>query len=159
MNVIVALYLVAMVFLFLEVFTPGPLFGILGGITLMIGVVVAFEHYGLLGGLLAVLCGLAASGATLYAELGWLPKTRFAKKFSLSETSGSVSQPLPAKVEDVVGKEADALTTLAPTGYILVAGKRYEAFSQSGHVEKGARLRVVGLDNFRLIVSKTNLPS
>lgn len=154
MSVILALYLVAMVFLFLEVFTPGPLFGILGGITLMIGIVVAFHYYGLMGGLLAVLGGMAASGATLYAELVWLPKTRFARKFSLAETSGSVSHPLPAKVEEVVGKEAEALTILAPSGYVMVAGKRYEAFSQSGHMEKGARMRVVGLDNFRLIVSK-----
>jgi membrane-bound serine protease (ClpP class) len=159
MNVIVALYLVAVVFLFFEVFTPGPLFGILGGLTLLGGVVVAFGHYGLSGGLLAVVGGMVAAGATLYAELVWLPKTRFAKLFSLAETSGSVSQPLPAKIEEVVGKDADALTTLAPSGYVLVAGKRYEAFSQSGHVEKGTRLRVVGLDNFRLIVSKSNLPS
>jgi membrane-bound serine protease (ClpP class) len=159
MSVIIALFLVALVFLFLEVFTPGPLFGILGGMTLMGGVAVAFSHYGLLGGLIALVCGMAAAAATLYAELVWLPKTRFAKKFSLAETSGSVSQPLPAKVEEVVGKEAEALTTLAPSGYVLVAGKRYEAFSQSGHVEKGVFLRVVGLDNFRLIVSKTNLTS
>jgi membrane-bound serine protease (ClpP class) len=53
-----------------------------------------------------------------------------------------------------VGKTAEAVTTLAPSGYVVVDGRRYEAFSQSGHAAKGAILRVVGLDNFRLIVTK-----
>jgi membrane-bound ClpP family serine protease len=37
---------------------------------------------------------------------------------------------------------------------VLVEGRRYEAFSRSGHVTKGSALQVVGLDNFRLIVSQ-----
>jgi membrane-bound ClpP family serine protease len=55
----------------------------------------------------------------------------------------------------VVGKPATADTTLAPSGYVLVDGRRYEAFCRSGHVAKGEVLRVIGADNFRLIVSKT----
>ncbi len=35
------------------------------------------------------------------------------------------------------------------------SGKRYDAFSQSGHVEKGETLRVLGMDNFRVIVTKS----
>jgi membrane-bound ClpP family serine protease len=38
---------------------------------------------------------------------------------------------------------------------VRVEGKRYEAFSPAGFVAKGAALRVTGLDNFRLIVTKT----
>jgi membrane-bound serine protease (ClpP class) len=56
----------------------------------------------------------------------------------------------------VVGRPAEALTTLAPSGYVAVDGRRYEAFCQSGHAAKGATLRVVGVDNFRLIVSISN---
>ena len=37
---------------------------------------------------------------------------------------------------------------------VEIDGRRYEAFSRNGHAEPGDRLRVVGLDNFRLIVSK-----
>jgi membrane-bound serine protease (ClpP class) len=55
----------------------------------------------------------------------------------------------------VTGREATALTTLAPSGYVLVDGRRYEAFCQSGLAAKGSVLRVVGTDNFRLIVTKS----
>jgi membrane protein implicated in regulation of membrane protease activity len=59
-----------------------------------------------------------------------------------------------ASAADVVGREAVAQTVLAPSGYVVVDGKRYEAYSQTGHAIVGTRLRVVGLDNFRLIVTK-----
>ena len=44
---------------------------------------------------------------------------------------------------------------LSPSGYIMIDGKRYEAFCQSGQVPAGAALEVIGADNFRLIVSET----
>ena len=54
----------------------------------------------------------------------------------------------------MVGRPAEAATTLAPSGLVLVGGRRYEAFCQSGHAAKGDALRVVAVDNFRLVVTK-----
>jgi membrane-bound serine protease (ClpP class) len=155
MNIIVLLFLLGLVFMFFEVFTPGPVFGILGGITLISAIAVATVNYGARAGLLAGVGTLVAVCATLYAELVWLPKTRFAQSFSVRGTSGSTIKQVDAEADAVIGKTAEALTTLAPSGYVSVDGRRYEAFSQSGHVAKGAQLRVTGLDNFRLIVTKT----
>lgn len=154
MNIILLLFLLGLVFLFFEVFTPGPIFGILGALTLIGGVAVAFTNYGGEAGLLAMVSALVAVAGTLYAELVWLPKTRFAQRLSVRAISGAAAPP-PARLEEVIGKPAEALTTLAPSGYVLVEGRRYEAFSQSGHVARGERLSVTGLDNFRLIVTKT----
>src|SRR5580700_36874 len=153
MNTILLLFLLGLVFLFFEVFTPGPIFGLLGGLTLMGGITMAFVNYGGTIGLLAAVGAIVAVGATLYAELVWLPKTRFAQRLSIKSTSCSIDRQLPVSPEEVMGKDAEALTTLAPSGYVLVDGRRYEAFSQSGHAAKGAALRVTGTDNFRLIVS------
>lgn len=155
MNLIILLFLFGLVFLFLELFTPGPVFGILGGMTLVGGVVVAAVQFGATAGLLAGVTAIVAVCATLYAELVWLPKTRFAQKFSVKGTSGATIRQQDAEAGAVIGKDAEAVTTLAPSGYVLVAGRRYEAFCQSGHAERGDRLRVTGLDNFRLIVTKT----
>jgi membrane-bound ClpP family serine protease len=35
----------------------------------------------------------------------------------------------------------------------MIEGRRYDAFSQSGHVAKGTTLKVVAVDNFRLTVT------
>ena len=64
----------------------------------------------------------------------------------------ATSQPPLARPEDVVDQPAVALTPLAPSGFVDVAGRRYEAFCRSGYADKGSTLRVVGVDNFRLIV-------
>ena len=154
MNLIVLLFVLGLVFMFFEVFTPGPIFGILGGITFVSGIAVAAVKYGGSGGLIAGVVALVAVCATLYAELVWLPKTHLAQKFSVHSTSGSTIQQ-QAIDASLIGKPAEALTTLAPSGYVSVDGRRYEAFCQSGHAERGAQLRVTGLDNFRLIVTKT----
>jgi membrane-bound serine protease (ClpP class) len=158
MNIILLLFILGLVFLFFEVFTPGPVFGILGGLALLGGIVVAAERYGAGGGLLAGVVAFAAVGGTLYAELVWLPKTRFAQKFSVRSTSGTTIVQQNVEAGAVIGKTAEALTTLAPSGYVTVEGRRYEAFCRSGHAERGTQLRVTGLDNFRLIVTKPETP-
>ncbi len=154
MNVIALLFALGLVFMFFEVFTPGPVFGILGALTLMCGIAAAAMKYGGGGGLLAGVVALVAVCATLYAELVWLPKTRFAQKFSVRGTSGDTIVQQKVEADAVVGKAAEALTTLAPSGYVSVEGRRFEAFCQTGHAARGTPLRVTGLDNFRLIVTK-----
>jgi membrane-bound ClpP family serine protease len=121
---------------------------------MVLGVVNAFGLFGPLGGALAVVIALAALAAVIYLEFFWLPRSRLAKKFTMDTTLHATSQPPPANPADVVGREAVAETTLAPGGYVRIEDRRYEAYCRSGHVAVGARLKVVGLDNFRLIVSK-----
>jgi membrane-bound ClpP family serine protease len=75
------------------------------------------------------------------------------KGLVVESTSGSSSQP-PVAPEAVIGKPATAVTILAPSGYVLVEGRRFEAFCRSGHADRGDALSVIGVDNFRLIVTK-----
>ncbi|MBI5381877.1 MAG: NfeD family protein [Opitutae bacterium] len=154
MTTIVVLFLIGVLLLALEIVVPGAILGIVGGLFLLGGVGVAFAHFGGTGGALALTGAVALLGVTVYAELVWLPKSWLAKHFSMATTLDGTSQPPLARNEEVVGQTAVAQTVLAPTGYVQIAGRRYEAYSQSGHAEVGAQLRVVGLDNFRVIVRK-----
>jgi membrane-bound ClpP family serine protease len=154
MTLILLFFVVALVLLVLEVVTPGPFCGIAGGICLLAGVITAFAKFGTVGGIVAVVVAAVALAATYYAEFVWLPRSRLVKHLSMTATMEGTSQPPLAVAGEVVGREAVAQTVLGPTGYVQVDGRRYEAYCQNGHAEAGARLRVVGLDNFRLIVSK-----
>lgn len=154
MNAIILLFLVGLVLLAFEVFVPGAIMGLLGAFALVGGCAVAFSRFGVEGGSIAVAAALALSGLTVYLEFVVLPRTRAGKKMFLHSAVTGTSQPPPADSATIIGQEGEALTTLAPTGYVIVAGKRYEAFSQDGLVEKGTRLRVNALDQFTLKVSK-----
>jgi membrane-bound ClpP family serine protease len=154
MNAILLLFLVGVLLLAGEVFVPGAVLGIIGALCMLVGCVLSFLHFDTSGGLLATGIAVALLGLTLYIELIWLPKTRMGKKMIVQSTVSATSQPPLAELNAVIGKTAEALTPLVPSGYVLVDGRRYEAFSQSGHVPKGAAMRVTGLDNFRLILTK-----
>jgi membrane-bound ClpP family serine protease len=155
MNTIVLLFLLGVVLLAGEVFMPGAVLGILGGLLMAAGCVLSFLQLGSGGGTIATFVALALLGTTLYVELVWLPKTKFGRKLVIHAKVAATSQPALAEKENVVGKTAEALTPLVPSGYVVVDGRRYEAYSRSGHIAKGTLLRVTDLDNFRLIVTKT----
>ncbi len=154
MNAILLLFLLGLLLLAGEVFVPGAVLGVIGGLAMLGGCVLSFQQFGPAGGAIATSIAVVLLGATLYIELIWLPRSRLGRKLVVQSASDAISQPPLAQLEAVQGKPAEAITTLAPSGYVLVEGRRYEAFCQSGHAAKGAVLRVAGLDNFRLIVTK-----
>ena len=154
MTTVIALFIIGMLLVAVEVVVPGGLLGMLGAGFLLGGVVTAFVQLGSMGGAVAIGAALLIGAATLYLEFVLLPKTRLARMFSMTETVSGQSQPAVADRSEVIGREAVAVTMLAPSGFVELEGKRYEAFCQSGLADAGARLRVVELDNFRLIVTQ-----
>jgi len=155
MNAILLLFLLGVLLLAGEVFVPGAVLGILGSLCMAGGCVISFVQFGPGVGMLSTVIALGLLGLTLYVELVWLPKTRFGRTLIVQSAVDATSQPPLAEKQDVVGKMAEAITPLVPSGYVMLEGRRYEAYSQSGHAAKGAQLRVTGLDNFRLIVTKS----
>jgi membrane-bound serine protease (ClpP class) len=155
MNAIIILFVTGALLLAAEIFLPGAVAGILGALALLAGSVLSFREFGFGGGAIASGGALALVVLMLYLELVVVPKTSFGRKLVVQATVDATSQPPPARLEAVVDRPAEALTTLAPSGYVLVDGQRYEAFCRSGHAARGATLRVVGMDNFRLIVTQS----
>jgi len=154
MTTVIILFAAGVLLVAVEILVPGAILGILGGLCLLGGVIAAFVQLGSLGGAIATGVALAIGALTIYLEFVILPKSRLAKKFSMTETVSSRSQPELADRATVVGREVVAVTTLAPSGYVELDGRRYEAFCQAGLVDAGTRLRVVEVDTFRLVVNQ-----
>jgi membrane-bound ClpP family serine protease len=155
MNTIVLFFIIGLMLLGVEVFVPGGILGVFGGLALLAGVVLAFVEYGQTGGWTAFGVASVLSGGMFYFEFRILPRTRMGRKLFLHSEVAGTSQPPVAEAAGVLDKTGEALTPLSPSGYVMIDGRRYEAFSRSGFVDKGATVRVVGIDNFRLIVSNS----
>ncbi|MEI6105507.1 MAG: NfeD family protein [Opitutae bacterium] len=155
MNAIVLLFVTGALLLAAEIFLPGAIAGVIGTLALLAGSILSFREFGFNGGLAASGAAVALVFLMLYLELGVLPKTAFGRKMIVQAKVDATSQPPIARLETVLDKPAEALTTLSPSGYVLVDGRRYEAFCRDGQAPKGATLRVVGVDNFRLIVTQS----
>ena len=57
--------------------------------------------------------------------------------------------------EALVGRDGITQTTLAPTGKVRVDGKTYVAQSEDGFLEKGHTVKVVRIETFKLIVTRS----
>ena len=124
------------------------------------GCVMAFMEYGTGGGILAVARGARARRPRAFHRVPDSAENRRSAnaRSSPSEITG-VSAAFGKEARELIGKSAEALTMLSPSGYVRVDGRRYEAFCQSGQVPAGAALEVIGADNFRLIVSLQTKPT
>lgn len=155
MTLIILLYALGIVLLAVEVIVPGGILGVIGALLMFGGCVMSFIEYGTLGGIVAAGIALVLTLLTFYIEFRVLPKTQIGKRAFLTKEITGVSAAFGQEARELIGKSAEALTMLSPSGYIRVDGKRYEAFCQSGQAPAGTPLVVIGADNFRLIVSPT----
>lgn len=155
MTLIVLLFALGILFLAVEVIVPGGILGSIGGLLMFGGCVAAFITLGTAGGMIATAVALAAAALAFFIQFRVLPKTSIGRRAFLTREITGVTTSFREETRDLIGKSGQALTMLSPSGYILIDGKRYEAFCQNGQVPAGAALDVIGADNFRLIVSET----
>ncbi len=153
MQTILLLFVLGIVLLVLDLFTPGPILAIAGVIAFLAATGNALESYGITGGLLAFAVGSVLLVIALYIEYVLLPKTRLGKRLFLHTPEHDMKQAATTAAA-LAGQEGVALTPLKPTGQIELGGKRHEARSLDGQIETGARVRVVGSENFSLTVTK-----
>jgi len=153
MITVIALILAGVLLLAVEVFVPGGLLGVAGGAFMLGGVVAAFAKFGGTAGTITAIVALVLLATAVFVEFKVLPGSRLARALSMTATvSGAATKPA---LENAIGQECVAQTKLRPSGYVLIGTERYEAFCRTGGAEPGERLRVTGVDNFRLIVNQT----
>ncbi len=154
MNTIITLLSVALLLFFFEIVVPGGILAIMGACLVLAACVITFTNYGAMPALAVFVGSLVVSLLLLYLELKILPKTKYGKRlFLLREQKTSSLSPQAG--HEIIGQCGETITTMAPTGMVLIDGEKYEAFSQSGLLEKGTPVAVVKQDSFRLIVEKT----
>jgi membrane-bound ClpP family serine protease len=161
MTWIILLFTLGILLVALEVIVPGAILGSIGALMIFGGCVIAFLQYGAGGGILALVTALVIGGFALFIEFRILPKTKLGKRAFLTKEITAVSQAVGNEARNLIGKSAEAVTMLSPSGYVRVEGRQLEAFCQSGQAPVGAKLQITGADNFRLIVSEiktTNTP-
>ena len=104
--------------------------------------------------------GLAILGIILVWK--FLPKTLFYQKLVLetpppvsSEQSNNLSTEKETESEtldSLLGAEGVAITELHPGGEVDIDGKRYEAHSTLSYIQRGQIIRVVGREDFTILV-------
>jgi len=153
MTTIVIFFVVGVLFIAAEVFLPGGIVGAIGGLVIMGGVIQAYSEFGAQGAFIAAIAAILLLVGALYFEFKVLPNTRMGSHLFLKD-SVQARVDYSDAADDIIGQICTTVTALGPTGFVIVNGKRLEAFSKSGFIEKNTEVKVTGRDNFRIIVSK-----
>lgn len=129
-----------------ELFLPGGILGILGGVAIVLGAIIAFRD----------------TPAELRPPVWLAAVLAFFIVGSFVSMAVAVARMRKVNVatgaNELLGKVATARTPLAPEGYVFIQGERWQALIDRGTAQPGERVRIIGADGLRLRVRKEESP-
>jgi membrane-bound serine protease (ClpP class) len=151
MLTVVSLAAAGIALMFLEMFLPGIIAGVVGGILLFASIIVAYRDMGTGAGNLVL---IAAVGATAGLWWWWATKfqhTRFGRRMTLT-ASGTGEAGMGDQLASLHDQIGTALTPLRPSGTISIAGHRVDAITGGEFLDAGTRVRVVRTHGLGVLV-------
>lgn len=113
---------------------------------------------GLQFGLVSVVIGIVTTGVAMYylsRHLGTLPIVGRLILQSRSAEGDAIATVAPTTTQRdgvAVGDEGTTITPLRPSGKVELASSVIDVVADSGFIDAGVRVRVVSLDDFRVVV-------
>ena len=149
-----AIFIFGCIFIVLEIFIPGfTVTGVIGRLGYLTSINLAFSDYKY--GLLAIIISLNLNvtfirfmfkkGYTLKGLTHFVLSTQS----NLKENKEEIDE-----LEKLIGKEAKSISSLGPTGFVMINGLKYNAISYDGYLDNNLDLKVIAVKGRYLIVDK-----
>ena len=143
----VFLYLACALLIIVEVFVPsGGLLSVCALLCLVGGLVIFFNH-SVAVGWIGVVVAVVMIPVLLVTAYRVFPRTRFGRSVTLTppqrQRGDAIADSL--EVSNLNGAMGKVLTPLRPVGTCDFSGRRVECVAESGYVDKGKTVKVVGL--------------
>ena len=149
-----AIFIFGCIFIVLEIFIPGfTVTGVIGILGYLTSINLAFSDYKY--GLLAIIISLNLNIAFLrfMFKKGYTLKglTHFvlSTQSNLKENKEEIDE-----LEKLIGKAAKSISSLGPTGFVMIDGLKYNAISYDGYLDNNLDLKVIAVKGRYLIVDK-----
>jgi membrane-bound serine protease (ClpP class) len=152
MTLIVLLAVIGMALIIAELVLPGGIVGIAGAICLIGAVVLTFVKFGATAGAIALVAVLIFGILILVLWAKYLHRLPLANKIVQQKT---ISDPAAKKqLADLVGRQGETLTKLSPSGHAQFGQDKLDVISESGVIEKGKKIRIVGTRGPSILVEE-----
>lgn len=135
-----------------EMFLPGMVLGILGGVLLAAAVVVGFTTFGVGGGAIVFCVVMTGVLIGFFIWMRMFSKTSVGRNLTLGR-SLNAGDDLP-DVVGLLGRDGIALTALRPAGKIEIDGRRVDVLAESSYVDAGDAVSVIEASGSRVIVRR-----
>jgi len=144
-EIIVIVYFTALAILVLEVFVPsGGVLAVLGGIGLLVSTYYGFQESIFLG-IGQILASIIAVPLMFFYGLR---KMTLNKKLDTEEGFHSDKSGM----DYLLNRQGVALTSLRPSGSIIIDGKRFDVVTEGEMIDKDTPVRVSKIEGARIVV-------
>ncbi len=144
---VVALLALGFVLLFLEIFVPGGVLGVIGALVMAYACYLAFglsAAWGSAAVLLSVVVAVTAVRLVVRSRIG--------KKLVLDDAGARDWKAAEAGLEALVGREGRTLTPLRPAGLAEIDGRRVDVVADNELIGAGVAVRVCEVEGNRVVV-------
>ncbi len=153
---IIVLLLIGFFLIFVEIFVPGGIIGILGMTIMGFGIWMCFDQYGREEGLAVLLLCIMVTLTIVIVGFKCLPRSYFGKWIILgnnvSKEEGYHSDTYVSS--NLVNKEGVSESELRPAGIALIEGERLDVVTEGEFIEPHSRIRVIRVDGNRIVVER-----
>ncbi len=153
METYLTLLLLGTALFVLEIFVPGGIAGLFGGLLCLLAAwkaVAAFD--GWIGLALALLAVVVACGM-VFLVVRVFPSTRVGRKLSLHADLKESRADDPS-LASLAGAEGTAETALRPAGFATLGGRRVDVVTRGDEIPAGEPVRVVEIEGNRVVVAR-----
>lgn len=149
-----AIFIFGCMFIVLEIFIPGfTVTGVIGILGYLTSINLAFSdyRYGILAIIISIIiniCFIKIMFKKGYSFKG-LTHLVLSTESNLKENKEEVNE-----LEKQIGKGAKSISSLGPTGFVMINGLKYNAISYDGYLDNNLDLKVIAVKGRYLIVDK-----
>jgi membrane-bound ClpP family serine protease len=145
------LVFLGLVLILFEFYLPGAILGILGGVSILAGVLLFASQASSIWSIVLFVAGTAVAAVLLIRFAMW--RIVHAKpQYSIYSNAHQEGYQASSYDNNAIGKIGVVIADLKPGGYILVEGCQHPAISLSGYIAKGEQVMVIGGQEQSLMV-------
>jgi membrane-bound serine protease (ClpP class) len=149
---VLILYIVAVVFVYVELFLPGGVFGVLGAVAFVASIFFAFRDYQQMGFWIA---SVEIVVATILIMIGIkrFPQSHAGKLLILGRNlDKKLGYSGTESFEAFMGRQGETMTSLRPAGIAKIGSRRLDVVTEGAFIDKGKKIRVVAVEGNRVVV-------
>jgi membrane-bound serine protease (ClpP class) len=153
-TTIIVFTVVGLMLIAVDFYLPSFVLAGVGVVLLLAATLIGYGATGSANKTILLFCTEAVLGfGAGYASIKYFPRTRAGRKMilSLTQTGGRAQSP---QASDWIGHEGVAHTPLRPAGAALIDGQRLDVVAESGVIESGSRIKIIAVNENRLVVRK-----
>jgi membrane-bound ClpP family serine protease len=147
------LVILGLVLILFEFYLPGMVLGILGGISILVGIILFASQTSSVIAIVLFVLGTAIAVGLLIRFALW--RIVHAKpQYSIYSNADQEGYQASSYDKSAIGKTGVVAADLKPGGFITIEGHQHPAISMGGYISKGEHVTVIGGQEQSLLVKQ-----